>query len=93
LSFVFSLIYTVIIGGVFVYLFIFAYDVLYGEKHEKQTRKIRNYFRKETIKKIDMLEHQPRKFTMYQVVTDKGTQKIKLKPGYKVVKIVKKKKG
>jgi hypothetical protein len=91
MSFVYSLIYTVLIGGVFVYLFIFVYDLLFGEKHEKQTRKIHKYFRNDTIKKIDLLEHVPRKFTMYQVVTDKGTQKIKLKPGYKVVRMVNKK--
>jgi len=91
MSVVYSLIYTVLVGGVFVYLFIFAYDLLFGEKHEKQTRKIHKYFRKEKITKINMLDHVPRKFTMYQVVTDKGTQKVKLKPGYKVVKIVNKK--
>jgi hypothetical protein len=72
-------------------LFIFAYDFLYGEKKEKQERKIIKHFRKETIKKIDLLEHQPRKFTLYKVETNNGTKKVKLKPGYKVVNIVKKK--
>lgn len=91
MSFLYSLLYTVIIGGVFVYLFIFAYDFLYGEKKEKQERKIYKHFRKETIKKIDLLEHQPRKFTLYKVETNNGTKKVKLKPGYKVVNIVKKK--
>ena len=87
-----SLLYSIIIGFIFVYLCIFAYDLLYGEKKEKQIRKIHKYLRKETIKKIDLLEHEPKKFTLYQVKTDKETKKIKLKPGYKVVKMVAKKK-
>jgi hypothetical protein len=87
-----SILYTIIIGGVFVSLCIFAYDLLYGEKQEKQIRKIHKYFRNETIKKIDKLEHEPKKFTLYQVKTDKETKRIKLKPGYKVVKMVAKKK-
>jgi flagellar biosynthesis component FlhA len=91
LSFLYSAFYTIIIGAVFIYLFIFAYDLFYGEKREKQSKKIHKYFKNETIQKIDMLEHQPRKFTMYQVTTNKGTKKIKLKPGYKVVKMVSKK--
>jgi hypothetical protein len=90
LSFFYSALYTLIIGAVFIYLFIFAYDFLYGEKPEKQTKKIHKHFRKDTIKKIDMLEHQPRKFTLYQVLTNNGTKKIKIKPGYKVIKIVSK---
>lgn len=77
----------------FIYLFIVAYDFLYGEKHEKQNKKILKYFRKETIKKIDMLEHQPRKFTMYQVITNNGTKKVKIKPGYKVINMVAKAKN
>jgi flagellar biosynthesis component FlhA len=91
LSFLYSAFYTIIIGAVFIYLFIFAYDLFYGEKREKQSKKIHKYFKNETIQKIDMLEHQPRKFTMYQVTTNNGTKKIKLKPGYKVVKMVSKK--
>ncbi|MFL6561252.1 MAG: hypothetical protein ACJ8MO_34740 [Bacillus sp. (in: firmicutes)] len=91
MSFLYSAFYTIIIGAVFIYLFIFAYDLLYGEKREKQSKKIHKYFKNETIQKIDMLEHQPRKFTMYQVTTNNGTKKIKLKPGYKVVKMVSKK--
>jgi flagellar biosynthesis component FlhA len=91
LSFLYSAFYTIIIGAVFIYLIIFAYDLLYGEKREKQSKKIHKYFKNETIQKIDMLEHQPRKFTMYQVTTNNGTKKIKLKPGYKVVKMVSKK--
>lgn len=87
-----SLLYSIIIGFVFVYICLFAYDFLYGEKKEKQIRKIHKYFRKETIKKIDMLEHLPKMYTLYQVKTDKETKKIKLKPGYKVVKMVTKKK-
>src|SRR3954466_11422093 len=91
LSFLYSAFYTIIIGAVFIYLFIFAYDLFYGEKREKQSKKIHKYFKNETIQKIDMLEHQPRKFTMYQVTTNNGTKRIKLKPGYKVVKMVSKK--
>lgn len=90
-SFLSSVLYTFIIGGIFVSLFIFAYDLLFGEKKEKQERKIYKHFRKETIKKIEILEHQPRKFTLYQVITENGKKKVKLKPGYKVVNIVKKK--
>lgn len=92
LSFLYSTFYTLIIGAVFIFLLIIAYDFLYGEKHEKQTKKIHRYFRKESIKKIDRLEHQPRKFTMYQVTTNYGTKKIKMKPGYKVVNMVSKEK-
>lgn len=92
LSFLYSAFYTLIIGAVFIFLFIKAYDLLYGEKPEKQTKKIRRYFQKENIKKIDRLEHQPRKFTMYLVTTNNGTKKIKMKPGYKVVNMVSKEK-
>ncbi|WP_026567308.1 hypothetical protein [Bacillus sp. UNC41MFS5] len=92
MSFLYSAFYTLIIGAVFILFFIFAYDLLYGEKHEKQTKKLHKYFRKDTIKKIDILERQPRKFTMYQVTTNNGVQKIKMKPGYKVIKIVSKEK-
>ena len=92
LSFLYSVLYTLILGAVFIFLFIFAYDLLYGEKQEKQTKKLHKYFQKETIKKIDVLERQPRKFTMYQVTTNNGVQKIKMKPGYKVIKIVSKEK-
>jgi hypothetical protein len=91
LSLLSSALYPLMIGALFIYLFIFAYDLLFGEKPEKQTKKIHKHFRKYTIKKINMLEHQPRKFTMYQVITTNGTEKIKIKPGYKVVKIVSKK--
>lgn len=85
------MLYYAIIGAIFVYICIFVYDLLYGEKKEKQERKIHKHFRKETIKKIEILEHEPRKFTLYQVVTTNGTKKVKLKPGYKVVNIVKRK--
>lgn len=88
LSLLYSLIYTLLIGFVFIFLFKLAYGFFYGENQEKQMRKIHKYFHKETIKKIDRLEHVPRKYTMYQVVTDKETKKIKLKPGYKVIKMV-----
>jgi hypothetical protein len=87
-----SILYAIIIGGLFVYICVFAYDLLYGEKHEKQIKKIHKYFRKENIKKVEMLEHQPRKYTLYQIKTDKETKRVKLKPGYKVVKMVQKKK-
>lgn len=87
-----SLLYTLIIGGFFVYICIIAYDFLYGEKHEKQIKKIHKYFSKETIQKVEMLEHQPKQFTLYQIKTDKETKRVKLKPGYKVVKMVQKKK-
>jgi hypothetical protein len=92
LSLLYSTLYTLIIGAAFIYLFIFAYDFLYGEKQEKQTKKIHKHFRKETIKKIEILEHLPRKYTMYQILTTNGTKKVKLKPGYKVVNIVSKEK-
>jgi hypothetical protein len=91
LSLLSSALYTLIIGSLFIYLFIFAYDFLFGEKHEKQTKKIHKHFRKYSIEKITMLEHQPRKFTMYQVITNNGSKKIKMKPGYKVVNMVSKK--
>ncbi|MDR7001689.1 hypothetical protein [Neobacillus niacini] len=92
MSFLSSLLYTILIGGAFIYLFIFAYDFFYGEKQEKQIKKIHKHFRKDTIKKIDLLEHQPKKFTLYQVKTNTETKKVKVKPGYKVVNIVKRKK-
>ncbi|MEH7072687.1 hypothetical protein [Neobacillus drentensis] len=90
MSFLYSAFYTLIIGAVFIFLFILAYDLLYGEKPAKQTKKIHKYFRNESIKKIDVLESLPRKFTLYQVTTNHGVMKIKMKPGYKVIKIVSK---
>jgi hypothetical protein len=92
LSFLYSVLYTLSIGAVFIFLLILAYDFLYGEKSEKQTKKIHKYFRKETIKKIDRMEHHPRKFTMYLVTTNNGVKKIKMKPGYKVINMVSKEK-
>jgi hypothetical protein len=86
-----SLLYAIIVGGLFVYISIFVYDLLYGEKHDKQIKKIHKYFRKENIKKVEMLEHEPKKYTLYQIKTDKETKRVKLKPGYKVVKMVQKK--
>lgn len=88
LSLLYSIIYTILVGFVFIFLFKLAYEFFYGENQEKQIRKIHKYFRKETIKKIDRLEHEPKKYTMYQVVTDKETRKIKVKPGYKVIIVV-----
>lgn len=88
-----SLLYTLVVGAIFVYVFIFLYDVFYGEKQEKQEKKIRKYYKNESIQKIDLVEHQPRKYTIYQLKTDKETRRVKLKPGYKVVKLVPKKKG
>lgn len=93
LSLLYSTLYTLFIGAVFIFIIIAAYDFLYGEKHEKQTKKIHKYFRKETVKKIDVLERLPRKFTMFQVTTNNGVQKIKMKPGYKVIKMVTKEKN
>jgi len=92
LSLLYSTLYTLFIGAVFIFIIIAAYDFLYGEKDEKQTKKIHKYFRNETVKKIDVLERQPRKFTMFQVTTNNGVQKIKMKPGYKVIKMVTKEK-
>ncbi|MEH7417442.1 hypothetical protein V7266_19440 [Neobacillus drentensis] len=86
-----SALYYIVIGAVFIYFFIFIYDVFYGEKPEKQIKKIHKHFSKETIQKIDRLEHEPRKYTLYQVTTENGKKKVKLKPGYKVVNIVAKK--
>jgi hypothetical protein len=85
-----SLIYTTIIGGVFIFIFIYLYDWLYGEKQEKQIRKIHKYYRQENVQKVEMLEHQPKKFTLYRIKTDKDTKRVKIKPGYKVVKMVSK---
>jgi hypothetical protein len=87
-----SLLYTIIVGGIFVFIFIYLYDLLFGEKQEKQIRKIQNHYRNENVEKVEMLEHQPKKFTLYQVKTAKETKRVKVKPGYKVVKMVPKKK-
>jgi hypothetical protein len=87
-----SLIYTIIVGSAFIFIFIYIYDWLFGEKQEKQIRKIQKYYRNEYVQKIEMLEHQPKKFTLYQIRTDKETKRVKLKPGYKVIKMVAKKK-
>jgi len=87
-----SLIYTIIVGGLFIFIFIYLYDWLFGEKQEKQIRKIYKHFAKENIQKVEMLEHQPKKYTLYQVKSDRETKRVKIKPGYKVVKMVSKKK-
>ncbi|WHX98254.1 hypothetical protein [Neobacillus sp. DY30] len=87
-----SLLYTIIVGGIFVYIFIYLYDWLFGEKQEKQIRKIHNYYRKEGVQKVEMLEHQPKQFTLYQVKTTKETKRLKIKPGYKIIKVVPKQK-
>ena len=76
-----SLFYTIIVGGVFVFIFIYLYDLLFGEKQQKQIRKIQKYYRQENIKKIELLEHLPKNFTLYQVKTDKETKRVKIKPG------------
>jgi predicted PurR-regulated permease PerM len=91
-SVVSSLLYTLIVGSLFVFIFIIFYDFFYGEKKEKQIRKIHKHFSKENIKKVELLDHQPKKFSLYQIKTDKETKRIKLKPGYKIVKLVAKKK-
>jgi hypothetical protein len=90
-EFLSSLFYTIIVGGVFVFIFIYLYDLLFGEKQQKQIRKIQKYYRQENIKKIELLEQEPKKHTLYEVKTDKETKRVKIKPGYKVVKMVKKK--
>lgn len=87
-----SLIYSVIVGGIFIFIFKYIYDWLFGEKQEKQIQKLQKYYRNENVQKVEMLEHQPKKFTLYQVITDKETKRVKIKPGYKVVKLVVKKK-
>ncbi|MDF2859107.1 MAG: hypothetical protein K0Q87_4958 [Neobacillus sp.] len=87
-----SFIYTLLVGGIFIYLFIYLYDFLFGEKPDKQIRKIQKQFRRENINKVELIEHQPKKFSIYQVKTDKETKKVKIKPGYKVINIVPKKK-
>lgn len=92
LTYLYSLLYTIVIGGLFIYLFLFVYDLFNGEKPERQIRKIHKYFKNETIKKIDMLEHEPKKFTIYQITFENEKKKIKMKPGYKVIKLVPKKK-
>lgn len=92
LSILYSIFYTIILGGFFVYVFILLNDLFYGEKQQKQIKKIQKYFRHETIKQIDFVEHLPKQYTRYNVVTSTGTQTIKMMPGYKVVKIVAKKK-
>jgi predicted PurR-regulated permease PerM len=91
LSLLTSIVYTLLVGSVFIFLFKLAYEFFYGENEEKQLKKIHKYFRKKSVKKITKLEHEPRKYTIYQVVTNDETLKIKLKPGYKVIKMVPKK--
>lgn len=87
-----SLIYTIIVGGLFIFIFMYLYDWLFGEKQEKQIRKIHKHYAKENIQKVEMVEHKPKKFTLYQVKTDNETKGVKIKPGYKLVKMVSKKK-
>lgn len=92
MSYISSILYTIIVGGLFIFVFIYLYDWLFGEKREKQIRKIHKYFRNENVQKVEILEHQPKKYTLYQVKTDKETKRLKIKPGYKVIKMVQKKK-
>lgn len=92
MAFLSSILYTLIVGAIFVYLFIFLYDLFYGEKQDKQEKKIRKYFKNETLKKIDLIERVPHQYTIYQVITDKETKRLKLMPGYKVVKLIPKEK-
>jgi heme/copper-type cytochrome/quinol oxidase subunit 1 len=91
-TYISSILYTIIVGGLFIFVFIFLYDWLFGEKREKQIRKIHKYFRNENVQKVEMLEHLPKKYTLYQVKTGKETKRVKIKPGYKVIKMVQKKK-
>ena len=92
MAYISSILYTIIVGGLFIFIFIYLYDWLFGEKQEKQIRKIHKYYRDENVQKVELLEHHSKKFTLYQVKTDKETKRVKLKPGYKVVKMVPKKK-
>lgn len=93
MSVFYSLLYTIVIGGLFVCVFIFLYDFFYGEKPEKQIKKLHKYFGSENIKKIEPLRREPKKFTLFAVKTNNGVQKMKVKPGYKIVKIVSEKKN
>jgi hypothetical protein len=86
-----SILYTLLVGIPLLVVVIFTYDLLYGEKREKQLRKIEKRFAKQGVVKIEVLDHQPKKFTLFQVKTNTGNEKIKMKPGYKFVKIIKKK--
>ncbi|MEH7113884.1 hypothetical protein V7124_16035 [Neobacillus niacini] len=92
MTYISSILYTIIVGGLFIFVFIFLYDWLFGEKREKQIRKIHKYFRNENVQKVEILEHLPKKYTLYQVKTGKETKRVKIKPGYKVIKMVQKKK-
>ncbi|SDN41715.1 hypothetical protein [Bacillus sp. OK048] len=92
MTYISSILSTIIVGGLFIFIFIYLYDWLFGEQQEKQIRKIHKYYRDENVQKVEMLEHQSKKFTLYQVKTDQGTKRVKLMPGYKIVKMVPKKK-
>ncbi len=68
----------------------YTYDLLFGEKRDKQLKKLEKRFAKQGVIKIDVLDYQPKQFTIFQVKTNSGTEKIKMKPGYRIVKLVKK---
>ncbi|OLS38551.1 hypothetical protein [Bacillus sp. MRMR6] len=91
MSLISSLIYTLLVGGLFIWIFKVIYDYFYGENQEKQIRKIHKAYKKESIEKVELLDHQPKKYSIYQIKTVNKTNRIKMKPGYKIVKLVKKK--
>lgn len=87
-----SILYTFLVGIPLILIFMYTYDLLFGEKRNKQLKKLEKRFAKQGVIKIDVLDYEPKKFTIFQVKTKAGTEKIKMKPGYKIVKLVKKKK-
>jgi hypothetical protein len=91
MSLISSAIYTLMVGGLFIWIFKVIYEYFYGENQEKQIRKIHKVYKKENISKVELLDHQPKKYSLYRIKTANETKKIKMKPGYKIVKLVKKK--
>lgn len=87
-----SILYTFIVGIPLLFVVMYTYDLLYGEKRDKQLKKLKRRYAKQGVVKIDVLDHQPKNFTIFQIKTNVGTEKIKMKPGYKIVKLVKKEK-
>ncbi|NMD69172.1 hypothetical protein HHO41_02645 [Bacillus sp. DNRA2] len=87
-----SILYTFLVGIPLIIIFMYTNDLLFGEKRDKQLKKLEKRFAKQSVIKIEVLDHEPKKFTIFQVKTKAGTEKIKMKPGYKIIKLVKKKK-
>ncbi|WP_147532764.1 hypothetical protein [Bacillus marasmi] len=85
-----SILYTIIVGIPLLIIVMYTYDLLFGEKRDKQLKKLEKRFAKQGVIKIDVLDYQPKQFTIFQVKTNSGTEKIKMKPGYRIVKLVKK---